>query len=163
MGTPCFISNSFGGSFVVLNLCHFEFEREANCWSDHPLSFDETKDFRSSGHLWRESDRSMRILWHGTLTGTARMVINVIFFGKNLWVGEKLKFVFSRMNGDSIFLAVKCHQFYRVLGISNKGANCHFWVKTRFKILVKGSFIWANQVWPRAILPSKNDQNSKLF
>ena len=43
-----------------------------------------------------------------------------------------------------------------VLGISEIGANCDFWVKTRYEILVKGSCIWANQVWPRAILtPSK--------
>ena len=44
----------------------------------------------------------------------------------------------------------------RVLGNSELGAKCGFWVKTRFGILVKGSCIWANQVWPRAILtPSK--------
>ena len=54
-------------------------------------------------------------------------------------------------------------QVCRVLGISNIGADRHFWVKTRFGILVKGSWTWANQVWPRAILTPKNDQNSELF
>ena len=41
------------------------------------------------------------------------------------------------------------------------GADHHFWVKTRFRILVESSFIWANQVWPRAILAPKNDKNKK--
>ena len=40
-------------------------------------------------------------------------------------------------------------------------ADHHFWVKTRFGILVESSFIWANQVWPRAILAPKNDKNKK--
>ena len=47
-------------------------------------------------------------------------------------------------------------QFCCVLGICQVGAKCDFWVKTRFGILVKGSCIWANQVWPRAnLIPSK--------
>ena len=46
--------------------------------------------------------------------------------------------------------------FCRVLRNTEVGAKCDFWVNTRFGILVKGSCIWANQVWPRAILtPSK--------
>ena len=48
-----------------------------------------------------------------------------------------------------------------VLAISYLGADHHFWVKTRFGILVESSFIWANQVWPRAILAPKNDKNKK--
>ena len=42
-----------------------------------------------------------------------------------------------------------------VLGKTLIGADGHFWVKTRFGILVKGSCIWANQVWSRANLPPK--------
>ena len=53
-------------------------------------------------------------------------------------------------------LPLRWEQFCRVLGNCEVGAKCDFWVKTRLGILVKGSCIWANQVWPRAILtPSK--------
>ena len=44
-----------------------------------------------------------------------------------------------------------------VLGKTYLGADHNIWVKTRFRILVKSSIIWANQVWPRAILTPKND------
>ena len=52
-------------------------------------------------------------------------------------------------------------QVCSVLDKSHLGADHHFWVKTRFRILVESSFIWANQVWPRAILAPKNDKNKK--
>ena len=51
--------------------------------------------------------------------------------------------------------------FCPALAVSYLGAHHHFWVKTRFGILVESSFIWANQVWPRAILAPKNDRNKK--
>ena len=53
-------------------------------------------------------------------------------------------------------LSLRCSS---VLDKSHLGADHHFWVKTRFGILVESSFIWANQVWPRAILAPKNDKN----
>ena len=74
-----------------------------------------------------------------------------------VWASNGLYFSATRLP----FNHSKCH-FCSVLDKSHLGADHHIWVKTRFGILVKSSFTWANQVWPRAILAPKNDKNKKV-
>ena len=68
----------------------------------------------------------------------------------------------------TVFLCVFMFHFWLsklsyVLGKTYLGADLHFWAKTRFGILVKSSIIWANQVWPRAILKANNDPHPNVF
>ena len=76
------------------------------------------------------------------------------YYEKLLLFDRKSWSIFSLLRNQSNKLFLQA-QLCRVLEKINIGADGHFWVKTRFGILVKGSCIWANQVLPRANLTTQ--------
>ena len=113
-------------------------------WGRFSLGSTSSTSFSSSS-WWKEIAQSIHTLQHQSSPPTGSTIFRP-------WFHFSIAF-----DNKKCIIRTICS----VLGKSHLGAGHHFWVKTRFGILVESSFIWANQVWPRAILAPKNDKNNK--
>ena len=153
-------------------------------FSGRPLTFwnSTSKSWRSLCSWWTRTRTSHSWFWdcwsnsskdvpkHSPTisTRTTTTLTSDVSFSLN---GRNLRKTILGVITNTIFLVtnphnnskawVKTQEFCSVLGKTHLDADHHFWVKAKFGIIVESSFIWANQVWPRATTAPKNDRNKK--